>query len=168
MQRSNINPALFLIAALCVGQASAEIITINDIVLDGFQPAPPTGSLATGLASMIINTDTRDITIAGVFSGLEADVIFGHLHGPAVPGQPSNLIILALEIEGDFMRSGTFHASQRVSPFQLGVILDSRSYFNIHSVAHPGGEIRGQVVIPTPSGLGLLAIGGLVATRRRR
>lgn len=156
-------------AILCsVSQSNAEIITINDIVLDGFQPAPPTGSLATGLASMIIDTVTRDITIMGEFSGLEGDVIFGHLHGPAVPGQPSNLIILALQIEGDFMRSGTFSATQRVSPFQLNVILDSRSYINIHSVEHPSGEIRGQIFIPTPGGVGLLAFGGLVATRRRR
>lgn len=146
----------------------AEIITINDIVLDGFQPAPPTDSLALGLASMIIDTETRDITIEGMFSGLEGDVLFGHLHGPAEFGQSSGLIILPLFIEGDFMRSGTFHSTQRVSAFQLNVILNSRSYLNIHSVAHPSGEIRGQVVVPSPGGLGILAMGGLIATRRKR
>ncbi len=161
---------IFLASAIlcCASYSKAEIVTINNIVLDGFQTVPPTGSLATGLASMTIDTETRDVTILGEFSGLEDDVLFGHLHGPAIPGRPSNLVILSLLIEGDFMRSGTFSATQRVSPFQLNVILDSRSYFNIHSLAHPDGEIRGQVFIPTPGGAGLLALGGLVAARRRR
>jgi len=146
----------------------AEIVTVNDIVLDGFQTVPPTGSLASGIASMTIDTETRDFTISGSFENLEGDVIFGHLHGPADIGQPSNFIILPLQIEGDFMRSGTFTATQRVSPFQLNIILDSRSYVNIHSVAYTSGEIRGQVVVPTPGGLGLLAAGGLLAMRRQR
>ena len=66
------------------------------------------------------------------------------------------------------MRSGTFHASQRLSASQLSVILDSRSYLNIHTTAFLGGEIRGQIVVPAPGGLGVLALGGLVVTRRRR
>ncbi|MGV6813468.1 MAG: CHRD domain-containing protein [Phycisphaerales bacterium] len=166
-----LKSAVFLAAVSSLAMSSAamgEIIHIDDIVLDGFQPVPPTGSLASGLASVIIDTETRDISVTGSFSGLEGDVLFGHLHGPAVPGQSSNLVIFALQIQGDFMHEGTFTATQRVSPFQLNVILDSRSYLNIHSTAYPTGEIRGQVVVPTPGGLGLLAVGGLIATRRKR
>jgi len=114
------------VALLCASQVSGEIITINNILLDGFQPVPPTGSLGTGTASMIINTDTRNITIEGMFSGLEGDVIFGHLHGPADFGQSANLIFMPVQIEGDFMRSGTFHATQRVSVFQLNAILEQK------------------------------------------
>lgn len=168
MQIPTLTIVLALVTFISHSPVKGEVISLTNIGLDGLQTVPSTGSLGTGLASMIIDTVTRDITIMGEFSGLEGDVIFGHLHGPAVPGQPSNLIILPLLIEGDFMRSGTFSVTQRVSPFQLNVILDSRSYLNIHSVTFPGGEIRGQIVIPAPGGVGLLAIGGLVATRRRR
>jgi len=164
MQRPIMLAALTMTCSAGLG----EIITVNDIVLDGFQPSPPTGSLATGLASVMIDTITRDITIEGSFKGLEGDVIFGHLHGPADFGQPSNVIIIPLFIEGDFMRSGTFHANERLSPFQLGIVLDSRSYLNIHSVAHPSGEIRGQIVVPAPGSFGFLAASGLIVMRRRR
>ncbi len=161
-------PIICTVLAAAASVAAAEIITVDNIVLDGFQPVPPTGSLATGLASISIDTETRDLVINGTFSGLEGDVVFGHLHGPADSGQQGNLVFFSLEIEGDFMDSGTFSISRRVSFFQLSTILDSRSYINIHSTAYPNGEIRGQIYIPAPSSLGLLAMGGLVAIRRRR
>ncbi len=161
-------PALLAVIAICATVAHSEIISIDNIVLDGFQPAPPTGSLATGLASVLIDTDTRNITIQGSFENLQDDVIFGHLHGPADFGQSSSLIILPVQIEGDFGRTGTFFASERLSQFQLNTVLDSRSYINIHSVAFPQGEIRGQVVVPSPSGFAVLAVGGACAIRRKR
>lgn len=168
MQTPTLIIAMVTTASLLGFQADAELITVTDIILDGFQPVPPTGSLGSGIASMVIDTSTRFITIEGMFWGLEGDVIFGHLHGPARIGQNSNIVITPLFIEGDFMRSGTFSVTHRVSPFQLNAILDSRSYINIHSTAFPDGEIRGQVVVPTPGGLGFVAMGALIAIRRKR
>jgi CHRD domain len=164
MQRALSIIALSAVATLSQG----EIITINDIVIDGFQPVPPTGSPATGLAMMIIDTDTRNITINGTFDGLLGDVTMAHLHGPANIGVSSPLITFGLQIESESLRSGSFSATERVNSFQLNFILDSRSYINIHSTAHTGGEIRGQAIIPAPGALGLLATSGLVASRRRR
>ncbi len=166
----------FVVGALCFGlnagvlvsQANAEIIRINDIVLDGFQPVPPTGSPGIGIAHVEIDTDTRFVTINGEFSNLVGEVTFGHLHGIADFGEVGNLIFFPLTIEGDFMHSGTFHATQRVSPFQLNVILDSRSYINIHSSTNISGEIRGQIVVPSTGALSTFAMAGLIGVRRPR
>jgi len=168
MQTPTMLAVLALTTSFASSVATAEIITIDNIVLDGFQPVPPTGSLATGLATVILDTDTRDITISGSFEGLEGDVFFGHLHGPADFGQPSSNILLPLFIEGDFMRSGTFHAEERLSSFQMNAVLDSRSYLNIHSFEYPDGEIRGQIVVPAPSGIAVLGLGCIASIRRRR
>ena len=53
---------------------------------------------------------------------------------------------------------------------QLNNLLNNGLYFNVHTPDHPGGEIRGQILIPEPSGVaaGLALLGLLIARRRAR
>jgi hypothetical protein len=61
---------------------------------------------------------------------------------------------------------GTYTVAQ-----QLADLNNSLWYFNIHSTAFGGGEIRGQITpVPEPSTLGMvgLGLGGFVLWMRRR
>jgi hypothetical protein len=50
---------------------------------------------------------------------------------------------------------------------QLNSLLNNGLYFNVHTPDHPGGEIRGQILIPEPSGVSLvLALLGFLITQR--
>lgn len=147
-------------------RAYPSIITINDIAIDGLQPADPTFSTATGSATAIINTETRFVEISGTFEGLTSTAIGAHLHGPADFGEFSPRVILQIDIIGD--TSGTLSVARTVSPTNLATILDSLSYINIHTNNHPSGEIRGQVVVPAPGTAALFMLLPSLATRRSR
>lgn len=161
-------PILLLLIGSSAFAAQGGIIT-TVVHLDGFQPVPPTGSTATGIATVTVDTDTRDISVQGSFSGLTSAVSAGHIHGPADAGQSSQVVILPLVLErdDDFL-SGTFTVDARLSRGQFESYLESRTYINLHTASFPAGEIRGQIVVPSPGGLGVLALGGLIGLRRRR
>ena len=56
-----------------------------------------------------------------------------------------------------------------VTPAQIASLEAGQMYFNIHTSAFPGGEIRGQIfVVPEPAMLGLLGTGVLALMARRR
>jgi len=54
----------------------------------------------------------------------------------------------------------------------LANLIAGDAYINVHSVAFPGGEIRGQIecngVVPEPASIAALSIGALALIRRRR
>jgi hypothetical protein len=159
--------AQIALVTLSAFQASADVIVINNIQLDGFQPAVPTLSPGTGIATMTINTETRFVEISGSYEGLLAPVTGAHLHGPADFGEPSAFILVL--INPTFGTEGTFSAARGVSQTILDHILNSQTFINIHTTAHPSGEIRGQVVIPSPMSVSMLALSGtFIAARRRR
>ena len=161
-------PIILGVLAASAAISQAEVITLNHVVLDGFQTNPPTESPATGLATVIVDTETRDILIDGSFSGLLGTLTFGHIHGPADADQNSPIVIFPLDFVTDDGHSGTFSLDAHLTQFQLGAFLDSRTYLNLHSSEFRDGEIRGQIVVPSPSGLGLLSVGAMFAVRRRR
>ena len=58
--------------------------------------------------------------------------------------------------------SATISASQETD------LLAGLWYVNVHSTAFGGGEIRGQVLVPEPGMLGLVAVGVLALVVRSR
>lgn len=145
--------------------ADAEIIAISNIAIDGFQVTTPIPDAGSGIASVTINTDTRRIDIAGSYSNMLGNVIAAHLHGPADFGVDSPLIIAPLTHTGGF--EGTFTGSRALTSRQLDDVLAGLTYINVHTEAHTGGEIRGQIVVPAPATAALLGL-ALTTARRRR
>ncbi len=121
------------------------------VALSGAYEANPVNTLASG--GLIINLIDSTITIAGSFSGLEANLAVNvsggiHLHR-GMAGQNGGIVQgLKAALDAN-LRGGNFipdSNTYKLTPVLLDDLLSRRLYANIHSTNFTGGEIRGQVV----------------------
>jgi len=111
--------------------------TMN-VPLSGSNEVPPNNSTAVGMARIDLNGMTLKWTVT--YSGTTGPVTAGHFHGPAAPGANAGVVLpftgsMASPIEG----------SATLTQAQLDQLKAGLWYVNLHTAAHPGGELRGQV-----------------------
>ncbi len=129
--------------------------------LAGFQEVPAVATSATGNGWVLVSTDGSTLTYYVAYSGLSGAAAAAHIHTGAVGvagGVILPLTVSASPMVGtltaaDFAPSGAITTfAQAVAAIQAG-----NTYFNIHTAANPGGEIRGQIGVtvaapaPTPT-----------------
>jgi len=84
------------------------------------------------------NTLTYSIS----YRGLKAGATAAHIHGPGTTDQAVGVLVALTGAAGtEGVLSGTLNLTDE----QKGHILAGRTYVNLYTSAHPGGEIRGQI-----------------------
>jgi len=119
-------------------------------LLDGSQEVPPVNTTGRGVVRAFLHQDNQ-LVVKGHFENLSSDYdsnIGSHIHFQ-VPGKNGPIVRALNVVLFPGNRSGKFKGSQNV--FQLtdneATALRNREYYiNIHTVAYPGGEIRGQLL----------------------
>ena len=112
--------------------------------LSGTAEVPPNASTGKGMAEATLNKETNLLRWTITYSGLTGPVSAGHFHGPAMAGQNAGVVVpfkggTASPIEGE----------ATLTPQQAADLMAGKWYANLHTAAHPGGEIRGQIT-PSP------------------
>src|SRR5258705_1575141 len=142
-------------------------------VLTGASEVPPTGSAATGTASIDIDTGAGTLKLVMVqYQGLGGTYQASHIHGPTNPPgtltAPVRFGFVAPAAPwvfgglGTGLPPGDSHAGQiqnfvitspAVTAADISALMAGHMYVNIHSTAFPGGEIRADLqvdrVVPT-------------------
>ena len=129
--------------------------------LTGAQEVPAVATSATGQGTAVISADGSTVTYLITYSGLSGTVAAAHIHTGAAG--IAGGVILPLTA-GPSPMTGTltaanFAASGTVTTFAQAVaaIRAGTTYFNLHTAANPGGEVRGQIGVtvsapaPTPA-----------------
>lgn len=106
--------------------------------LTGNSEVPPNASTATGTATLVLNEDTNKFTITVPYSGVAATD--AHIHKGAVGVSGSAVFPFTVTASPLTLTDVTLTAQQEAD-LKAGLY-----YVNIHSVAFPDGEIRGQLV----------------------
>ena len=136
---------LFLLTAI---SATAQFGTNNRILfvanMTGQQEVPAVNTAARGVVTFLFSEDRSTISVHGVFTGLSGPITACHIHtgvegvsGPVLTNFTPNL-------SGNRVR-----AEIAVPAGLLAKGLLQQLYFNVHTAANPGGEIRGQLELMT-------------------
>jgi hypothetical protein len=183
---------------ITLGAQAHELVYTASLL--GSSESPTNASPAMGLATITIDLDLFTMRVQTTFSGLIGNTTAAHIHcctsvagagtagvatlTPSFTGFPLGVtagsydhtfdLALASSYNSAFItaKGGTISAASNAL---FDGLASGKAYFNLHTSAFPGGEIRGFLAaapVPEPAsavlGLGGLAVVGLIGTRRRR
>lgn len=182
-----------LAAASLAAQAHTAVYTAT---LSGSNESPANASPGTGSVKVTIDFDLITMQVEASFSGLSGNTTASHIHCCAAPGSNALVATQTPSFVGFPLgvTSGSFNMTYDMtlaSSYRAAFITDNggtvatafnalvsgldagKAYFNIHTSAFPGGELRGNLApVPEPATyalmLGGLAVLGAVARRQRR
>ncbi len=121
--------------------------------LDGAQENPPVTTTGRGTGTFWL--DGTGLRYQVTIDGLSGAIRGSHFHNG--PRGVNAGVVRTAPFEGS-TASGVWGFDDTAQPLTLallGDLLAGRAYFNVHTAANPGGEIRGQVLQPR---LGLLGL----------
>jgi hypothetical protein len=118
------------------------VLEIFNTNLSGAQETPANFSMATGTGIVTLDSGTKEMIATVQISGLSATA--AHVHEGAL-GVAGPVLFPLLET---FSGSGSWKTTVTLTDTQITALRAGQYYFNIHSVAFPDGEIRGQIVKP--------------------
>jgi hypothetical protein len=125
--------------ALSTAPAFAEMVNFT-ADLTGASEVPAVDTSATGKLEATLDTESKVFTWTINYEGLSGEATAAHFHGPAAEGANAGPVV---PIEGELASPITGNVT--LTDDQVTQLQGAQWYLNIHTAAHPDGEIRGQV-----------------------
>jgi CHRD domain len=141
--------------AFCVAPAAAQTLTAN---LNAGEETPSFLTGAVGTVEVSVDQKNEELAVALTVYNLPAGTTAGHIHiapkgiaGPVVINFPiptgrTDDLRLTFRVNGkDFVARPEIGINTMTDAIQA--ILLGNAYVNVHTTAHPAGEIRGQLAL---------------------
>jgi len=108
--------------------------------LSGTKEVPPVGGIGYGTIEAHLNRQTNVLAWTVTYAGLSGPLTGAHFHGPALPTENAPVQV---PFTGNL--GSPIQGVARLTPAQAADFLAGKWYVNLHTAAHPGGEIRAQL-----------------------
>ena len=109
--------------------------------LKGSAEVPPNDSKGTGAVDAAYDTASKKLTWTITYSGLTGPATAGHFHGPAAATANAPP---AVPLAGNL--ASPVKGEATLTDPQAADLEGGRWYFNVHTEANRGGELRGQMM----------------------
>ncbi len=131
----------FAVTGCSMMKPQSNLVTLTT-QLRGANEVPANASPGTGTVDAVFNKDTNQLRWKVSYTGLTGAASAGHFHGPAAVGANAGVALgWPAPIQSGMEGSATLTAAQAAD------LMGGRWYANIHTAAHPGGEVRGQMIV---------------------
>lgn len=109
----------------------------------GDQEVPAVSTTATGTLSGSYDTASKSLIYSINWTGLSGEAAMAHFHGPASAGETAPPIETLTIVNNG--AAGSAKDTITASAALHSALVAGKVYYNIHTAAHPDGEIRGHV-----------------------
>ena len=110
--------------------------------LSGASEVPAINTKAKGLVTAVVVGN--EVTINGVFDSLSGPVTGCHFHKGVATGTGGTFTNFLTSVRGN-----RIYLKTTLTNAQIGDLMEDSVYFNVHTTANGGGEIRGQMALET-------------------
>ncbi|HEY4030847.1 MAG TPA: CHRD domain-containing protein [Caulobacteraceae bacterium] len=132
--------ALSLVALLAAAGAARADIVHFAAALTGKDEVPANSSAGTGQVTAELETTERTLAYRATYQGLSGPATMAHFHGPAAAGANAPPVVVIAD-----KAKLPIGGSVRLTEQEAADLMAGKWYFNVHTAANPGGEIRGQL-----------------------
>jgi hypothetical protein len=131
---------LGLIALLAFAPSAFAEMQNYKADLKGSTEVPANDSKGSGALTATYDTASKKLTYSVTYKDLTGPATAAHFHGPAVAGVNAPVVVPVKDMTPSPLKGEATLTDAQAADLQAG-----KWYFNIHTAANKGGEIRGQV-----------------------
>jgi hypothetical protein len=129
--------AAALLALTPAAFAATETYTAD---LKGSAEVPAVTSKGSGSLNATYDTASKKLTYTVNYKDLSGPATAAHFHGPADAKANAGVVVPVKEVTPNTLKGEATLTDAQAADLKAG-----KWYFNIHTAANKGGEIRGQV-----------------------